>query len=385
MANLLEEFLDYLNSNLFLREFTFSKNQFIPDDATELEFADYVVWLDDLLMIFQLKQRESPSKLDENSERNWFKKKVIRKGSSQIRDTLSYLQRYPSITVKNNRNHEFNLAATQPQRIIKLIIYLPSEALPQDCWDTHHHKSSTGGGFIHLLPWNDYLGISQYLITPPEISAYFEFREEIIKQSLASSFSIPSEKALVGYFLSGSNDPPEEKYSDYLRTLKREDFDISGVLYVWGDRIDRASQDKYNPTDYYAILKEFAKLHRVELREVKERWVLCLNAVQADMFRRPTRIVASNGCGFVFIPTESRMFAYRQQGLMNFTLAAKYDLRLERQIGILFAKEQEEILIDFCLLDFPWKYDQELEKYLTTHNPFAPMTNAIHRDYQFED
>ena len=98
---------------------------------------------------------------------------------------------------------------------------------------------------------------------------------------------------------------------------------------------------------------------------------------------RPTRIVATNGCGFVFIPLQRAMFTYRQQALINLTIAAKYDLKLQRQVGISIAREGQEILIDFCFLNSKWEYDQELDENLTRNNPFAPMTKSLHLGYDF--
>ncbi len=49
----LEEFLAALNANIFLREFSFAKNEFSPAPGEEVEFADHVIWIDDLLIIFR--------------------------------------------------------------------------------------------------------------------------------------------------------------------------------------------------------------------------------------------------------------------------------------------------------------------------------------------
>jgi hypothetical protein len=43
----LETHLARINQNIFYEEFSFSRNQFSPRQATELEFADHVIWLDD--------------------------------------------------------------------------------------------------------------------------------------------------------------------------------------------------------------------------------------------------------------------------------------------------------------------------------------------------
>lgn len=80
-GNLLEDFLAKLNENIFYREFSFSRNDFHPSPGEKKEFADHVVWIDDLLIIFQLKQRTSGKSPTEASERNWFKSKVLGKAT----------------------------------------------------------------------------------------------------------------------------------------------------------------------------------------------------------------------------------------------------------------------------------------------------------------
>ena len=54
---LTENFLSGINDNIFLREFSFNKNKFNLNPQEEVEFADHVIWIDDLLIIFQLKER----------------------------------------------------------------------------------------------------------------------------------------------------------------------------------------------------------------------------------------------------------------------------------------------------------------------------------------
>ena len=79
-----------INSAFFFREFTFSSNIFkIDKKGEELELADNVVWLDDLLMITQIKERNKSG--GENID-NWFKNKVLRKAVKQIKDTIKYFE-----------------------------------------------------------------------------------------------------------------------------------------------------------------------------------------------------------------------------------------------------------------------------------------------------
>ena len=50
-----ESIISQINSNVFFKEFTFSKNDFKELNTNQkLEFADNVVWLDTLFFIYQI-------------------------------------------------------------------------------------------------------------------------------------------------------------------------------------------------------------------------------------------------------------------------------------------------------------------------------------------
>ena len=52
-----EESIAKLNKAFLFKEFTFSSNTFKPTPQEELELADSLIWLDDLLITFQVKER----------------------------------------------------------------------------------------------------------------------------------------------------------------------------------------------------------------------------------------------------------------------------------------------------------------------------------------
>ena len=52
-----ESAISHVNRNHFLREFTYS-NQRFKTDAGEDEFADSAIWIDDLLILQEFKDRE---------------------------------------------------------------------------------------------------------------------------------------------------------------------------------------------------------------------------------------------------------------------------------------------------------------------------------------
>jgi hypothetical protein len=49
---LLSAFVASLNANLFLREFSFARTCFTPPGGTEVELADHVVRVGDLLLFY---------------------------------------------------------------------------------------------------------------------------------------------------------------------------------------------------------------------------------------------------------------------------------------------------------------------------------------------
>lgn len=74
----LEDYVAQINENFFFKEFSFSRNKFSPLPKSKLEFADHVIWLDDLLITFQLKERNISGTHTRGSETNWFNNKVLK-------------------------------------------------------------------------------------------------------------------------------------------------------------------------------------------------------------------------------------------------------------------------------------------------------------------
>jgi len=220
-----------------------------------------------------------------------------------------------------------------------------------------------------------------------ELVEYLIWRRSIF-ETWASRIEIPSERGLVGQFLSIHLDrQPSEDYVSFLESLrdKPSDFDISSFLQSMGERIV-FFEGSEKELGYYDILAEFAKLHRGDLREIKKRILLCIEAVEKDKFMRPTRIIsAATGCGFVFIPAQKEVFERRKQGLKNFTYGAKYDSRLQKQVGVTFSKRGQDFHIEWALFDFPWKYDDEMEERLKKKNPFGSLKYEVRTRYNFEE
>jgi hypothetical protein len=156
-----EEELSRVNEHFFFREFTFSKNTFRPSPGQEVELADNILWLDSMLVVFQLKERGVSGDSSAEGEARWFERKVLTTGSRQIRDTLTYLDRHSQIELENHRGHRFRLVSTNINTVHKVICYLAHEQLPPACKVKKYHGSQTAG-VIHLIEATDYLGVVLY-------------------------------------------------------------------------------------------------------------------------------------------------------------------------------------------------------------------------------
>ena len=193
----LEEYIAHLNSVAFWKEFTFAQNKFAPQPDKELELADNLVWLGDYACVLQLKQRADETN-DPETERIWFQKKVLNKATSQVRDTLRFLDEHEQIRITNERGHAFDIRRAELGEITKIVVFLGGRALPEDCRQTRYHVSRTAG-FIHVLAAHDYLGILEKLRLPEDIRRYFAYREGV-SQKLREAGSVVDESDVMGAF-----------------------------------------------------------------------------------------------------------------------------------------------------------------------------------------
>ena len=373
-----------LNEWHFFREFTYSRNNFRPAPGQEVELEDSLIWLGDLLIAFQLKERELVPGASAETEKRWFERKVLRQATRQVRDTLGYLNVTKSIEVQNHRNHTFGLEFDAIRQLHKLVIYLPQEPLPEEYRRIKYHRSRTAG-VIHIISSQEYLGIVRTLLTPAEVAEYLSFREELIDHWENEILAVP-ESALVGQYLHGNIDvPPSLKHLEHLRRLEHraEEWDMSGVIAKFPDRVTTNNA----PTDYYPIVRELASLKRNELREFKRRFELSIEKARSDVFVLPYRIaIPRTGCGFVFIPLTKDVLQHRRAGLVNFTLAHKYDQRLSKCVGVSIADDtQGWFTAEWFYVEFPWQVDAEMEHLLRTNHPFRDVKESELPRYTFRE
>jgi hypothetical protein len=371
-----------LNEYFFFREFTFSETTFRPQPLHEVELADSLLWIRNAAVAFQLKERVAVEETNPKGERRWFERKVLRKGTSQIRDTMAYLQANPNINLKNHRGHEVSLKADQLRTLHKLVVYLPNQALPSDCLHKKHHLSCTAG-LIHLVSAYDYQEIVRTLLTPAELIDYLEYRATLISKWPEDTEREP-ESVLMGHYLRGNFDErPNRSHYELLKALRHQvdAWDMSGVIKVFADRITTQG----DATQYYPIISAIAELKRNELAEFKKRFTLSIEKARANEFVQPYRMAIPRiGCGFVFIPMTQEFIPQRRTGLQNLTMAQKYDQKLPRCLGVSFAPDTcGWYSVEWCYLEYPWEPDAELDQLLVESKPFRDVRHTELSRYTF--
>lgn len=357
-SNISERVLSNINTSVFFKEFTFEKTEFYPEDGQK-ELADNIVSIDELLFIFQVKERNLEESIGNTDK--WFKNKVLKKAKDQIKDTLDFLVRYKKIPIKNKRNQIIDVANCKKEKVRKIIIYKCDTDLSQKNSLTKFYKSKEVG-IIHIFDLSNYFNICNYLITPKELDDYLDFREKFIDTN-SNFIANCSEKYLISHFLN-TNDPTkiDSKYIENLENYDpdKETYQMSHFFNIFYERIKNAKKDQRY--QYHLILAEIAKLRRYELSAFKERFYAMTDMVKRNEWDFPFRYYCQRtDCAFVFIPLADDKIKLWERTLINFTEVYKYKRRATKAIGIVSFKTKEFIDLNWTLFDKKWEEDQELD------------------------
>ena len=381
------------NAGYFLREFSIRCTHFSPDGETERELADYVIFLDPLFMVFQLKERNAPTD-EEARERAWFENKVVKKAPRQIRCTMEYLTKH-SVEVENDRGTPIRLPQGRAaDAITKLVVYAPGEHLPEDCRNRRFYRSESAG-FIHLISAADWLGILRTLITPRELHEYLSFREKMCTNHSDDSKRV-SEQALVGhYIVDAENVAPNSEYEKvFSRQIEMLDaFDISLILHKLPEKASGAApQGATQPStmsqasgDCVPILRQLALMPRTELRLFKERWSLCWDRCGGEDPLITRFVATSTGTGFLLYAVPSLWETQALIGLSNFSLAHKHEFHLNICIGLSFVRDNEHRIVNWMMVESPWVPNPEMDARLAEFNPLPPLSAKPIPRYLFNE
>lgn len=366
-----------LHNLLYLEEFVFPASKFIPSGSTEVELADAVVALDETLVILQIKERDLKSVGDEETERIWFQKRVLKDATRQIRATLAHLAAANSIIVANRRGRDFDLASARFSSIIKAVVYRAADSLPADCRSIRFYQSKTAG-FIHIIEYADYVRLSEFLRVPEEIRLYFSYRERVLTEHASQCGSL-HEACLLGGFIEGDDAiPSAASYMQLHRSV--DDEETWNLIPLLRGLHDHQRREEFS-NDYYRILAAFMRLPRSMWREIKKRFQIAVEKATLDKFALPYRVSdPMRDIGVIIVPADSGYSSrddwdeLKVKMLITMTELHKFDHRLSKCVGILVAKQGEMFDIQWCMIDGPWENNPALRAKLDADSPFRPTS-----------
>jgi hypothetical protein len=385
-TSLLDDFLDQHNSNVFARAFSFGTNQLPATAEKESQLADRVLLVDDIGLIFQLREREHKVTAKSGDLEKWVSGQVVRKGVRRVQATRELLASYASLSVVNHFGHRITVTPSKPDALVGIVIYrVPPKSRP---FRAARFKQYRHGGFVHILRDSDYFEICQHFVTPAEMVDYFRFRRDILLSWDPPSTAV-SEAALIGqYLLEDFSSPPSSSLERAARSRGGPaSSEFSFVLDSLGaelslpdeedeDEEDDSHEDE-NGTHHmitshrYEILTELALLGRYELRALKLQVRTALEAVRANRFEQPLRIAsARRQCGFLIVPLMREFLERSLEALDSLAMASKHELDLKRQIGIGMWQTSEFVDIEWVFLEGENRPNPALDQRLVRSYPF---------------
>lgn len=372
-STLLQEFIAQQSSNVFLRAFSFPTTQLPVLTADDKALADRVVMMDEIGFVFQIMEREQQVASRLGDLEKWVVNHVVRHGVKQIQRTRELLASYMGLSLVNGFGHRVLVTPKDPELLVSVIIYrVPPRTR---AFRAARFKRNKKGDFVHILRDSDYFEIARHFGTPAELLDYFSFRQDILTTWDAPATGV-SEAALIGqYLLEDYASQPDERFAKAVHSRGTPmACEFSFILDSLASTIATQESD-YADTDFYEILSELGRLERHELRAIKRQVQLALEAVRAERQELPYRLAsARTGCGFLILAVNGEFHDRALEALNSLARASKYELDLDRQVGIGMWRGTNFVEIEWVYMIGKNMPDHELEQRLARNYPFRRTT-----------
>lgn len=239
-----EKIISTLSENYFYKELVYSKLKFNLQNGnnTEVEFADLIINLEDVILAIQIKERNKKHKTqDKDIEEKWLKKKC-KTAKEQIKNTISYI---------NNAKVSFVNARGKETRVNPKAEIVPLVIFENDSISEYEHllrKHSAEGLNVNCISLEDFKCMCRELLSPIEIIEYLKWRQKFYEKNGAINLLITETES--GFFLS----KPQSHESL-----------VHQYLY------ERYGEEVFSGDDYYYILfKEYVSVLYEHTEEVTE-------------------------------------------------------------------------------------------------------------------
>lgn len=275
-----EKLLSSFSEDFFYKELVYADLKFVPEGGTEIELADLIINLEDVILAIQLKERNEKDRTqDKNVEEKWLKKKC-KKAKEQIKDTISYINN-EKVSFVNVRGKETKINPNA--EVVPLVVFENVSISEYE----HLLRSHTADGLtVNCMSMDDFQFMCQELVSPIEIIEYVKWRKEFYEKNGAINLLITETEK--GFFLSKPQKQETlvhqylyEQYGDAV--LAEDNFyyelfrQYVSVLY---EHIEVVSE----PAGCYEVVKFLAHLFRDEIRCFVERVKKALGIAKKKRF-----------------------------------------------------------------------------------------------------
>ena len=262
-----EKLLSSFSEDFFYKELVYADLKFVPEGGTEIELADLIINLEDVILAIQLKERNEKDRTqDKNVEEKWLKKKC-KKAKEQIKDTILFINN-EKVSFANARGKETKINPNA--EIVPLVVF---ENVSISEYEHLLRSHTTDGLSVNCMSIDDFQRMCQELVSPIEIIEYVKWRKAFCEKNGAINLLITETKN--GFFLSKPQKQETlvhqylyEQYGDDV--LAEDNFyyelfrQYVSVLY---EHIEVVSE----PDGCYEVVKFLAHLFRDEIRCFVER------------------------------------------------------------------------------------------------------------------
>lgn len=262
-----EKLLSSFSEDFFYKELVYADLKFVPEGGTEIELADLIINLEDVILAIQLKERNEKDRTqDKNVEEKWLKKKC-KKAKEQIKDTILFINN-EKVSFANARGKETKINPNA--EIVPLVVF---ENVSISEYEHLLRSHTTDGLSVNCMSIDDFQLMCQELVSPIEIIEYVKWRKVFYEKNGAINLLIT--ETMKGFFLSKPQKQETlvhqylyEQYGDDV--LAEDNFyyelfrQYVSVLY---EHIEVVSE----PDGCYEVVKFLAHLFRDEIRCFVER------------------------------------------------------------------------------------------------------------------
>ncbi len=262
-----EKLLSSFSEKIFYKELVYSNLKFIPNGGTEVELADLIINLEDIVLAIQLKERnKSNQSNDSKKEEKWLLKRC-KEAKKQVEDTISYINNEEVIFV-NSRGKRTRINSNA--EIVPLIVFENSNILEYEHLILNHSKE---GLIVNCISMGDFKLMCMELMSPIEIIDYIKWRKKFYQQNNDIDVLITDTEN--GFFIS----KPQMKetlvqqylYEQYGEKILNENTSYLGIFKGYVSVLFEHTVESSSMDACYEIVNFLAHLCRDEIKGFVER------------------------------------------------------------------------------------------------------------------